>query len=52
MVSSYEAALEIGGGVWPDLQAALGNLGSPTPGVPEARSEVQDWVREGLRLPR
>lgn len=51
MVISYEAAPEIGGGVWPDLQAALGNLGNSPP-VPEERTEVRDWVREGLRLPR
>ena len=38
--------------LWSDIQSALELLDNDMPKLPEIRTEYQDWVREGLKLPR
>ena len=50
--SSSEDASEVASGIWSDIQAALNSAGTSGVTLPESRTELQDWVREGLHLPR
>ena len=53
VLSTYDYAEEIAGGLWASIQAALAvGGGAARASIPEDRSDRQDWVREGLRLPR
>ena len=53
VLSTYDYAEEISGGLWASIQAALAVGGSTVrASIPEDRSDRQDWVREGLRLPK
>ena len=38
--------------LWSDIQNALNYPNSDLPVLPEVRTEYQDWVRDGLKLPR
>ena len=51
-LSTHEDDSNIVNGIWSDLQAALNDVSTPEVILPESRTERQDWVREGLRLPR
>ena len=53
VLSTYDYAEEIAGGLWASIQAALAvGGGMVRASIPEDRSDRQDWVREGLRLPK
>ena len=53
VLSTYDYAEEIAGGLWASIQAALAvGGGTVRASIPEDRSDRQDWVREGLRLPK
>ena len=38
--------------LWSDIIDALDIAGGNLPQLPEIRSEYQDWVRDGVKLPR
>ena len=51
-LSRNEDDSNIVSGIWSDLHAALNDVSTPEVILPESRTERQDWVREGLHLPR
>ena len=52
VVSSADYTDEIAGTLWSEVERALDSTGAGHASLPEDRTERQDWVREGLRLPR
>lgn len=52
VVSSDDFTDEIASTLWSEVQRALDFTGARHASLPEDRTERQDWVREGLSLPR
>ena len=52
VVSTDDITDEIARTLWSEVQRALDSIGARRASLPEDRNEHQDWVREGLRLPR